>query len=59
MCERAVEDEPATLEFVPDRFKNQEMCKKAVEERSYMLKDIPDHFKTQKKRVAVVMKGSL
>ena len=59
MCERAVEDEPATLEFVPDRFKNQEMCKKAIEECSYMLKDMPDHFKTQKMRDAVVMKGSL
>ena len=30
MCERAVEDKPENLEFVPDRFKTQKMCEEAV-----------------------------
>ena len=35
MCERAVEDEPETLEFVPDHVKSLGMCEKVVEERPY------------------------
>ena len=42
MCERAVEDEPETLEFVPDHFKAQEICDKAVEEDPC----VPDWFVT-------------
>ena len=42
MCERAIEDEPETLEFVPDHFKAQEMCNKAVEEDPCALEFVPD-----------------
>ena len=44
MCERAIEDEPETLEFVPDHFKAQEMCDKAVEEDPCALEFVPDWF---------------
>ena len=48
MCERAAEDHPNTLEFVPDHLKSQEMCNKAVEEEDQcQLCNVPDHFKTQ------------
>ena len=47
MCEKAVEEKPYTLEFVPDQFEMQEMCKKVIEENPWCLKGIPDHFKTQ------------
>ena len=30
MCERAAEDEPDTLEFIPDHLKTQDMCGEAV-----------------------------
>ena len=59
MCKRAVEDEPDTLEFVPNHLKTQEMCNKAVEECPYMLEDVPFQFKTQKMCNAVVMGDSL
>ena len=47
MCERAVEDEPETLEYVPDHLKTQEMCDEAVGRESYTLRYVPDHLKTQ------------
>ena len=48
MCERAAEDHPDILEFVPDHLKSQEMCNKAVEEEGRcQLCNVPDHFKTQ------------
>ena len=31
MCNKAVEKDPCSLEFVPDWFKTQGMCNKAVE----------------------------
>ena len=46
MCERAVEDEPETLKFVPDHFKAQEICDKAVEEDPCALEFVPDWFVT-------------
>ena len=46
MCERAVEDESETLEFVRDQFKAQEMCDKAVEEDPCTLEFVPDWFVT-------------
>ena len=47
MCEKAVEDEPESLEFVPDYLKTKKMCNKAVRTESLSLAYIPDHFKTQ------------
>ena len=47
MCEKAVENEPDTLKFVPDDLKIQRMCERAIEEGSYNLKFVPDHLKTQ------------
>ena len=48
MCERAVEDEPEALEYVPDNLKTHMMCEKAIENEPYNLKVVPDHFKTQR-----------
>ena len=47
MCEKAVEDEPETLEYVPNHFKTQGMCEKAVENEPYSLKFVSDLFKTK------------
>ena len=47
MCERVVEDEPETIEFVPDNLKSKTMCKRAVEEFPRGLENIPDPFKAQ------------
>ena len=30
MCDKAVDDDPNALEFIPDQYKTQEMCDKAV-----------------------------
>ena len=47
MFEKFVEDEPETLEFIPDHFKTQEMCERAVEDDPYSLQYVPDWFVTQ------------
>ena len=47
MCEKAVEDEPDTLKFVPDDFKTQRMCERAVEDEPETLEFVPDHIKAQ------------
>ena len=47
MCEKAVEDEPEALEYVPNHFKTQEMCERAIENEPYSLKFVPDYFKAQ------------
>ena len=47
MCERAVEDEPNTLEYVPDHPKTEEMRKEAVCREPFTLIHVPDHLKTQ------------
>ena len=39
-CERAVEDDPEAIEYVPDHFK--------ILREPYSLGHIPDNFKTQK-----------
>ena len=44
MCERAVEDDPGTLEFVPDHDKTQGMCDKAVRDHFFSLKYVRDWF---------------
>ena len=46
MCNKAVEDEPETLEFVSDNLKTKTMCEATIEEGSYNLKFVLDHFKT-------------
>ena len=46
-CEKAVEKEPCTLQFVPDHLKVWEMCEKAVEKYPWLLKYIPDRYKTK------------
>ena len=45
MCERAVEDDPDTLRFVPDHFKKS-MCEKEVKKNPYVLRYVPDYLKT-------------
>ena len=47
MHEKTVEDEPETLEYVPNHFKTQGICERAVENEPYSLKCVPDHFKMQ------------
>ena len=37
MCNKAVEEEPTSLWFVPDHFKTQEMFKKAIEQALWVL----------------------
>ena len=44
MCDKAVDDFSATLEFVPDRYK--EICGKIVSENPFMLKYCPDKYMT-------------
>ena len=47
MHEKAVEDEPEALEYVPNYFKIQKMCERAIEEGLYNLKFVPDCLKMQ------------
>ena len=47
MCERPVENEPETLEYIPDCFKIEGICKETFCRESYALGHISDHFKTQ------------
>ena len=47
MCEKAVENEPDTLKFVPDHFKAKGMCDQAVKEDPYSLQFVPDWFVTR------------
>ena len=46
MCEKAVEDDPETLEFAPDYFKIQKMCNKAVKDQPSSRQFVPDWFVT-------------
>ena len=48
MCEKAVEDEPESLEYVPNHFKTEEMFEKAAEDNPWSLEYVPDCFKTKK-----------
>ena len=41
MCERAVEGEWGTVEFVLDQCKTQELCNEAVEKEPKVLKYVP------------------
>ena len=48
MCNKAVNNYPLALEFVPVCYKTQKMCDKAVNKFFYIFDSIPDWFKTQK-----------
>ena len=39
--------DPYSLEFVPDRFKTEEMCNKAMRREPYTQRYVPDHLMTQ------------
>ena len=47
MCEKAIEDGPQTLEYVPDHLKTEKICMEAVHTKPYTLRYVPDYFKTQ------------
>ena len=47
MCEKAIEDDPDTPEFVPDHLNTQKMSKEAVEKYLYNLIFVSDRFVTQ------------
>ena len=38
MCDKAVDDYSFALEFVPDRYKTQEMCEKIISDNSFLLR---------------------
>ena len=47
MCDKAVSTYPSKIQFVPDRFKTQEMCDKAVDTCPFELDSVPDWYVTQ------------
>ena len=47
MCDKAVDIYPSIIEYVPDRFKTQEMCDKAIDKCLFVFNSIPDQYKTQ------------
>ena len=42
MCDKALDDNRNALDFVPDRYKTQEMCDKAVDDYSMALEFVLD-----------------
>ena len=47
MCDEAACISPQSSEFVPERFKTQEMCNEAVRRRPHTLDYVSDHFRMQ------------
>ena len=47
MCDKAVDDDPNALEFIPDQYKTQEMCDKAVDDYSVAIEFVPDRYKSK------------
>ena len=47
MCEKAVEENPWYLEYIPDHFKTQETCDAVVMEDPWLLMYVPDWFLMQ------------
>ena len=47
MCNKAVDNYPHALEFVPKCFMTQNMCDKAVNTYSSTIKIVPEFYKTQ------------
>ena len=54
MCNEAFEEEPYTLECVPDQYIMQEMCERVVGDYPWELEDVPDKCKTQDMRERAV-----
>ena len=48
MCEKAVEDNPSSLAYVPDHSKTKRMCEGAVEDDPNTLEYLADLFRTEK-----------
>ena len=48
MCNKAVDNYPHALEFVPECYKTQKMCDKAVNTYPSTIKFVPECFMTQK-----------
>ena len=44
MCNKAVDNYPHSLEFVPECYKTQKMCDKAVEKHPTTIKYVPDSY---------------
>ena len=42
MFDEAVGDCPSTTEYVPDRFKTQEMCYRVISDDPFSLQHVPD-----------------
>ena len=47
MCNKAVEENPWMMRYVPNHFKTQEMCNKAVQREPKTLEFIQDWFGMQ------------
>ena len=47
MCNKAIEEEPCSWVFIPNRFKTQGMLNEAVRREPYTLLYVPDDFITQ------------
>ena len=47
MCNQAVDNCAHTLEFVPERYKTQEICDKVVNTYPSTIKFVPECYKTQ------------
>ena len=58
MCTGAVKKSAWSLQYVPDRFKRQEMCTDAVKKGAWLLEYVPDCFKMQEMCTDAVEKGA-
>ena len=47
MCDKGVETYLSTIQFVPDRFKTQDMCGKTVDTCPFVFDSVPDRYITQ------------
>ena len=57
MCDKAVDRDAYTLEYVPDNLKTRDkMCDKAVDCGPWQLEYVPNYFKTKKMCERVVEK---
>ena len=54
MYERAVEENPWCLKYVPDHLRTKKMCIKAVKNEAEALEHIPEHFKTREMCIKTV-----
>ena len=47
ICDKAVDNYPYTLGFVPKCYNTQKMCNKAIDKCNFVFDSNPDQFKTQ------------